>query len=135
MMTSWHIRCANNINLSSCRYSSRRVLSVCLYHRVSTAYHAHVTVAVKTSTKNLPSPARLLTAMPSDSMTGISLLKLRPSFNPLPSRDQRRSPARRLQDRSQCVTLGSEFLQEQMLSPSGSTEVRTNPLSVDMLLI
>ena len=81
-------RCANNIDRSSCRYSSRRILSTYLHHRISTAHRKHAIVIITTSTGSLHLPIRPSVAIPSDSTTSLSLLELRTIFKPLRSRNQ-----------------------------------------------
>ena len=56
--SSWSTRCTNNFDRLLPRGSSRRVLSPCLYHRVSTAHRTHSMIIITTSRWNPPSPIR-----------------------------------------------------------------------------
>ena len=98
MMMGKALRCANNVDWFSRRYSSRRILSTCLHCRVSTAHRTHPMAVIITRTKNLPSLIQSPSAIPSNLTLGSSLLKLRTIFKPSRSRNQRRSSTRRLQD-------------------------------------
>ena len=99
------LRCANNIDRSSCRYSSRRILQVppCLHYSISMTHRTHATTGIKTS---LTSVVRPSVAIPSDSMTSLSLVELHTTFKPLRSRTQCSSPTRRLQDLQQHIMTG-----------------------------
>ena len=51
MMMGKALRCANNVDWFSRRYSSRRILSACLHCRVSTAHRTHPMAVIITRTK------------------------------------------------------------------------------------
>ena len=119
-MTGRVPRCANNIDRSSCCYSSRRInlqVPPCLRYRISMTHRTHATTGITTSPMTLTSVIRPSVAIPSDSTTSLSLVELHTTFKPLRSRNLWRSPAHRLRYFSQRVTLGREFLSRRNTIP------------------
>ena len=122
------LRCANNTDRSSCRYSSCRVLSTCLHHRTPTAHRKHAIVIITMSTGSLHLFIRPSVAISSDSTTGLSLLELRTSiFKPLQSRSQLKSSASSSTSFAAAYYDGRVFAQEGIRFHSMSTKVCINP--------